>query len=707
MLSIGMAVGMLPTPAAAIVGYDSAYQFESAFLTLNPGDSGTFSVFFANTGTTSWVKGTATQVNLATCLDDKVTCNVPPEEAAFASGWLSATAYATHTKDSVIPGDFSAFTYTIKAPATAAAATYRFNGDLVLGSTQAKVHPEGYYQDAKVSGATTGTGVITATPAFASANDAMNFVSDTVPGIGQHTVTFNAPSLAGTNLTFVLIASGNVALNADGSYSFCDTNQDNKADIQTSTATVFTAVNGTAIANANTIVNQAVPADGKLAITIDSATRNQRVRVIGWQDKTQNGQLELTAQGDVNCDAYTPYNAAVDGAIAVSGRKFYTGPAGTFGAQFPDSGGAATCNPVFRFSSTLNMFTSGPTGATSLRFIMDANDIFRVQGTPVTLAQFKSSLTSGSTGTGDKVTINYSPDPAGTSEFNICSNTGFLAPTDLAAAVGNFDNGTSAEDVRLTFTVPTFNTTTYPIQRSFLGSSVTASSSNCALGATPPQQSLPSGNTPADSTFATVGAVTQNANGFPGGGEQATFVNFDLGTGGYCFRVRTQDSQTGSFSYSNYVPVNVTTAAGDTRAPLSTSLVLSTSAGFANTLDQGDKFVIDFDEPMSFSSNAVIRFTDSDCGSALNTGPVACAGGTTNTVADVICGTNATCTANTQNTTLTVTLTGSPSVVAAGSTAGLQYPVVVTDTTGITDQSGNLWNFASTNASSDRLLTNP
>src|SRR5205807_9493909 len=89
-LSVSMALGMnLGVTQAATPGYDSAYQFESAFLTLKTGDSGTFSVLFANTGTTSWVAGTGTQVNLAVCAADKVTCNVTSAQAAWASGWLS------------------------------------------------------------------------------------------------------------------------------------------------------------------------------------------------------------------------------------------------------------------------------------------------------------------------------------------------------------------------------------------------------------------------------------------------------------------------------------------------------------------------------------------------------------------------------------------------------------------------------------------
>src|SRR3989441_10002119 len=133
-------------PAAAVAGYDSLYQFESAFLTMNPGDTNTFSVFFANTGTTVWAAGTATQVNLAICAADKVTCNVAGPNAGWNPGtWLSSTAYTTHAKPAVAPGDFSAFSYSVRAPAGAAGGTYRFNGDLVLAATGARIHPEGYY----------------------------------------------------------------------------------------------------------------------------------------------------------------------------------------------------------------------------------------------------------------------------------------------------------------------------------------------------------------------------------------------------------------------------------------------------------------------------------------------------------------------------------------------------------------------------------
>jgi len=163
----------LAMPANAAGGFDSAYAGESAFLTLNPGQGGTFTVFFANTGTNSWTKGTATQVDLAACLEDKVTCNQQDaSEAPFnpggATGWLSSTRYATTTQTAVAPGAIGTFTYNVMVPNTATG-LHRFNGALVVSTTGADVHNEGYYQDVNIPGqqATCTPSTITTTPKVA------------------------------------------------------------------------------------------------------------------------------------------------------------------------------------------------------------------------------------------------------------------------------------------------------------------------------------------------------------------------------------------------------------------------------------------------------------------------------------------------------------------------------------------------------------
>lgn len=144
--------GALATPARAAADFDSAYQFESAYLSgLAPGDTGTFAVFFNNTGNLAWTIGTATQINLVACRSDKITCNVDSERALWNDGtWPSSMAYAPQTKVTVPPGDFTSFFYGIKVPVNTSPGTYRFNGDLAVAATGVLVHPEGYYQDVSV-----------------------------------------------------------------------------------------------------------------------------------------------------------------------------------------------------------------------------------------------------------------------------------------------------------------------------------------------------------------------------------------------------------------------------------------------------------------------------------------------------------------------------------------------------------------------------
>ena len=165
-VALSLSMLAMAVPAAAVASYDSAYASESAFVNIAPGQTQSFQVIFVNTGTTTWTRGTGTQVDLAACLDDKTTCNSQDaSEATWNSGWISAVRYATTTQTSVAPGSFATFSYNIQAPGSAAAGTYRFNGDLVLSTTGEKIHPEGYYQDATVqSGGAAAS--LTLTPAF-------------------------------------------------------------------------------------------------------------------------------------------------------------------------------------------------------------------------------------------------------------------------------------------------------------------------------------------------------------------------------------------------------------------------------------------------------------------------------------------------------------------------------------------------------------
>src|SRR5258705_8619635 len=185
-------------PAAAVTGYDSAYAGESAFVNIVAGQTQNFQVFFGNPGTTSWVKGPVWQVDLAACLEDKVTCNAQDaSESTWNSGWLSATRYASTSQTTTPPGSLGTFSYNIMAPVGVAAGIYHFNGDVVLSSSGEKIHPEGYFQDAN-TGVSAGAATLTSlTPTSGTANG-----GDTVTISGTGIVcnpTFPTVSFGGSN----------------------------------------------------------------------------------------------------------------------------------------------------------------------------------------------------------------------------------------------------------------------------------------------------------------------------------------------------------------------------------------------------------------------------------------------------------------------------------------------------------------------------
>jgi hypothetical protein len=232
-----LSLSMLATavPALAVTGYDSAYAGESAFVNISAGQTQNFQVFFANTGTTTWSRGTGTQVDLAACLEDKVTCNAQDAtEASWNSGWLSATRYATTTQTTTAPGSLGTFSYNITPPAGTAAGIYHFNGDLVLSATGERIHPEGYFQDANLGGVGGGAATITSlvpasgdagggediiingtgivcTPAFPSVS--FGGTAAAVKSCGSTSVTTTTPAHAPGTVTVTLTNSGSAASN--------------------------------------------------------------------------------------------------------------------------------------------------------------------------------------------------------------------------------------------------------------------------------------------------------------------------------------------------------------------------------------------------------------------------------------------------------------------------------------------------------------
>lgn len=216
-LALGLVAQAAPA-SALTAGFDSAYSIESAFLTLNPGQSGTFSVTFVNTGTSTWTTGSSTEVQLAVCLEDKVTCNASDaSEAAFNNGWISATRYARPVQTSVGPGQPATFIYNVTAPSGTAAGTHRFNGDLVVSTTGDRIHPEGYFQDVTVPttvGSCTPTG-ITTTPTNAQNQVGVTHTQTATVDCDPPAGSTTRPKAANTQVTFIVDAAATDTGNAD------------------------------------------------------------------------------------------------------------------------------------------------------------------------------------------------------------------------------------------------------------------------------------------------------------------------------------------------------------------------------------------------------------------------------------------------------------------------------------------------------------
>jgi len=132
----------IPASADAAAGYDAAFAGASVTHSiLSPGQSEAESVFFANIGATSWLRGTGTQVDFAVC--NGAACDVASPNASWntaANPWLSATRYATSTQAAVAPGELAEFFWVITVPAAATPGVYIFEGDLVVAATGEAIH---------------------------------------------------------------------------------------------------------------------------------------------------------------------------------------------------------------------------------------------------------------------------------------------------------------------------------------------------------------------------------------------------------------------------------------------------------------------------------------------------------------------------------------------------------------------------------------
>lgn len=121
----------IPTPPPSLspaTGYSANCAGESATLSLNAGQTGSFQRMCANTGTTTWTRGTATEAALVPCCP--VGGSVP-----FPAWGANSTRYP-QSAIAVAPGAVGTFLFNITVPSGTPAGTYTSYAALVNGNNQ-------------------------------------------------------------------------------------------------------------------------------------------------------------------------------------------------------------------------------------------------------------------------------------------------------------------------------------------------------------------------------------------------------------------------------------------------------------------------------------------------------------------------------------------------------------------------------------------
>jgi hypothetical protein len=625
----------IPPPASVpsgLPGFHASWYGQSGYPTLCPGEFSSAVVAFYNSGSRGWQSGKIGEMaflgtwNPIPGQDRASVLGGDGTNGSPSTGWPRYNRVAAQPAPWVGPNQVSWFSFTIRAPATPG--SYRlYIRPLIENATW--MEDFGVFWQVTVKDSD-GIGVSPTDPATLSAGDAR-----------AYTATLNAPSGC---VDFAFVDAATYPNN--GTFADSTTN-DSRADLTQTAA--FATFGGNAL-GATYIDCYFLPTGGTASFSVGSVQPNAFVRPIVFRDTNNNNALDLDS-------ANRPLEI-----VGVGGSVSFVPAEGNVGSQTVVVGTVNTANNSFTNSS----------GSVTFRY--DTNDAYRYGGSAITLAQFEQVLS-----TGDTVFVNYIQNSSGASTFNVTNDVGRGAPS-VGATVGNFDSGTTLNDVRLQVTEPSSNANgiTYSVQRA----TVAASGSSCSSSS---------------GTYAQIAQIT-----IPTGSNTTTYVDEDRLSGTYCYRAGSTNPITGStaFGYSNRVTIaNPPTPVEPTGAPTSLDARVTTNVGSSSIFDTGDMIKIAFSEAISPSaSGATIRARDAD-----------------GTVADLLCGTNATCTLNTSaetlggqsraaQTVLTVSLTAAPAIITNGSTATLRIGATVTDRAAITDLSGNPWNLE---GSADIVLGSP
>ncbi len=450
---------------------------------------------------------------------------------------------------------------------------------------------------------------------------------------------YSAAVPAGTVVDIRLFDAADVTVDADGVVTFKDAGGDNLADENVNAARI-TVVNGVSQTPAQEIND--VASTGTVTFSITSATPADVIPVV-WADPTVanggNDQLNLAVPTVSNTDPKAPSED-----FGIGGEAIFVPTEAALGAH--------TANDVASANTAADYFIGGDDNEThaanSETFYYDANDTYQYQGVGVTMAQFEGLLSAT-----DVLTIAYNPDPAGVSSFNVTTDN--VAPATAAkATVSDADGDTVLDDVTVEWTASTQADAVYDVYRD---------------------------NNTANDTADAAELVSNNVTG-------TSVALTSEPTGTYNYIVIAQGATSGASSTPALTAdVVVPGTASANAAPTAADSIVTSNGGFTGTFDAGDVFKVVFSEAIAApDSGDTIRAND----------------GADGTVADFINGTNATFTRNAAaetvnglsraaNTVLTVTLTTSPSVVTAGTTAGLQIPGTIADQSGTTDLAGKAW----------------
>lgn len=319
------------------------------------------------------------------------------------------------------------------------------------------------------------------------------------------------------------------------------------------------------------------------------------------------------------------------------------------GAAPPEAPAGASTPTVRSVNLDENYFVS----TANLTYFYDAGDTFQYKGQPITtptagMAGFESIINAG-----DLLSVQYDPNAAGTSVFNIQTDV-VNPPAAPKATATDADGSGGYNDVTVTWTLPKNNSsgTTYDLVR-YGYNPPSCSGQQSSTGTT-----VKTGIT-ADGSFA-----DNNPAGAP----------TPLGTPPGCFVYElVAKSPTGVTAKSpKSAPVAV--PATDTTDPKIDSLTL-TGGKAGDAVEKDDTHTFRFSEQMDStlgSAGTVYRLVDGD-----------------GTAVDIQCGTNAQCTLSddikappspsdpdgdlTPISVLTVKLTSNPTPVSPGSVTGMTY----------------------------------